>query len=62
VKGVTRRVSVSSRGAQGNNISARYAPSVSGDGRYVAFVSDASNLVPGDTNGTTDVFVRDMVS
>lgn len=33
---------------------------ISGDGRYVAFQSAASNLVSGDTNGRTDVFVRDL--
>lgn len=38
-----------------------FAPSVSGDGRYVAFWALASNLVPGDTNGNADVFVRDIV-
>ncbi len=54
--GVTERVSVSSDGTQGNSIS--YAPSISGDGRYVALSSYASNLVPGDTNGTSDIFVR----
>jgi len=37
-------------------------PSMSADGRYVAFQSDATNLVPGDTNGTSDVFVRDRVT
>jgi len=36
--------------------------SISADGRYVAFLSDATNLVPGDTNGDTDVFVRDRYS
>ncbi|MEU1023985.1 RICIN domain-containing protein [Streptomyces sp. NPDC005904] len=55
--GTTRRVSVSSGGVQGNGWS--FSPSVSGDGRYVAFVSGASNLVPGDTNGADDVFVHD---
>src|SRR5262249_14499666 len=35
--------------------------SISGDGRYVAFGSDAPDLVPGDTNGQWDVFVRDLV-
>src|SRR3981189_1487676 len=35
-------------------------PSISADGRYVAFRSDASNLVPGDTNFLADVFVRDL--
>jgi len=32
------------------------------DGRYVAFISSASNLVPGDTNGIPDIFVRDLVA
>jgi Tol biopolymer transport system component len=36
-------------------------PSISGDGRYVAFDSNADDLVPGDTNGYMDVFVRDRV-
>ncbi len=35
------------------------APAISSDGRYVAFESDASNLVSGDTNSETDVFLRD---
>jgi hypothetical protein len=51
------RVSVDSFGAQANNASKR--PSVSSDGRFVAFESDASNLVSGDTNSSTDIFVRD---
>ena len=34
-------------------------PAISADGRFVAFNSDATNLVPGDTNGARDVFVRD---
>ena len=53
----TERVSVDSAGNQGNGASA--FPSISPDGRFVAFRSDASNLVPGDTNGSMDVFVRD---
>ena len=53
----TVRVSVGAAGVQGNGAS--YQPSISGDGRYVAFVSDASNLVLGDVNGYTDVFGRD---
>jgi hypothetical protein len=53
----TTRVSVRSNGAQGNGASA--APAISGDGRYVVFESQAPNLVSGDTNGTTDVFVHD---
>jgi hypothetical protein len=61
--GTTERVSVDSSGSQGNGSS--YNPSVPGisaDGRYVAFVSYASNLVNGDTNGHSDVFVRDRQS
>ncbi len=59
VTGVTERVSVSSAGAQGSGPS--FFASVSGDGRFVAFGSDAQDLVPGDTNGTRDVFVRDRL-
>jgi Tol biopolymer transport system component len=57
--GTTGRVSVSGTGEQGNGES--FSPVLSADGRYVAFDSDASNLVPGDTNDTNDVFVRDRV-
>ena len=46
--GTTERVSISSGDAQGNNPSFR--PAISAGGRFVAFWSDASNLVPGDTN------------
>jgi Tol biopolymer transport system component len=35
-------------------------PVISADGRYVAFPSLASNLVPGDRNGVSDVFVKDL--
>lgn len=51
-------MSLSSQGIVGNGHSDQ--PWVSGDGRYVAFRSWATNLVPGDTNGDADVFVRDM--
>ena len=51
------RVSLSNSGAQGNDRSSW--PSTSDDGRYVAFYSDATNLVAGDTNGIADIFVRD---
>jgi len=54
----TRRVSVSSRGRQANAESFG-PPSISPDGRYVAFGSLASNLVAGDANDVTDVFVYD---
>ena len=56
--GVTSLVSVSSAGEQGNTYS--YPGSISADGRYVTFWSQATNLVAGDTNGTLDVFVRDL--
>jgi hypothetical protein len=52
----TLRVSVDSAGAQGNDVSS--SPSSSANGRFVAFQSDADNLVPGDTKGFADVFVR----
>jgi Tol biopolymer transport system component len=55
--GETTRVSVSSAGGQGDLSS--YNPSISADGRYVAFESVADNLVAGDTNGCADVFRRD---
>jgi Tol biopolymer transport system component len=57
---VTRRISVGPGGQQANDGSV--APAISADGRYVAFRSYASNLVAGDTNGATDVFVRDRVA
>jgi Tol biopolymer transport system component len=55
--GVTTRVSVASDGTEGNSVSIK--PSISADGRYVAFQSIATNLVSGDTNGTQDIFVHD---
>jgi Tol biopolymer transport system component len=58
--GITERVSVGSAGTAGDSDSA--LASISGDGRFVAFWSFASTLVPGDTNGTSDVFVRDRVA
>src|SRR6185295_15968997 len=55
--GTTERDSVDSGGLQGSNIS--YDPTISADARFVSFLSFSPNLVPGDTNGTNDVFVRD---
>jgi Ca2+-binding RTX toxin-like protein len=54
--GVTERVSVGFDGAEASN---GHGAAVSADGRFVAFSSDASNLVAGDTNDAIDVFVRD---
>jgi hypothetical protein len=57
--GTTTRVSVSSGGVEGNDVSS--GGQISADGRFVAFGSDATNLVVGDTNGVRDVFVHDRV-
>ncbi len=61
VAGVTIRVSVDSLGTEAvGGMSA--SPSLSPDGRYVAFESDATNLVSGDSNGLRDVFLHDTVA
>jgi hypothetical protein len=57
--GATVRVSVPTGGFPQSNEDS-FEPAMSGDGRFVAFLSYASNLVPGDTNGEGDVFVRDI--
>lgn len=63
--GQTTRVSIATDGAQGNGGSGggRLAPDntldISDDGRFVVFESEASNLVPGDTNGVSDIFRHD---
>jgi Tol biopolymer transport system component len=56
--GVTRQISVSSAGTQGNR--AAMLPSISLDGRYITFVAEASNLVSGDGNGVADLFLHDQ--
>ena len=55
--GAVERISLSPSGAQANNNSG--PATISANGRFVAFSSLASNLVAGDTNGVSDVFVRD---
>lgn len=66
--GTTERVSVSSTGEQTGEGRESYLGDISADGRFVAFASNATNLVPGDTNEgsegypDTDVFVRDRVA
>jgi Tol biopolymer transport system component len=56
--GTTRLVSVASDGTQANGSS--FTPSISADGNVIAFRSDATDLVPNDTEGHTDVFVHTM--
>lgn len=61
------RTVLASRGLGGAPANGRsYGPALDGDShhvpRCVAFISDASNLVPGDTNGAADAFVRDLRS
>jgi len=51
-------VSTSSSGQQG--VGAPVSASISADGRYIAFASDATNLVSGDTNSASDIFLRDL--
>jgi Tol biopolymer transport system component len=55
--GRTERISVASDGTPGNWASGQ--PCISADGRYVAFVSSANNLIPGDTNDEWDIFLHD---
>ena len=59
--GATEKVNLTSSGGQ--TVSGpSFEPAISADGRYVAFHSSATDLVPGDTNGKFDVFVRDRVA
>lgn len=63
--GTTKLVSIDSTGTTGGNgdtdsRSLEHSLSMSADGRFIAFVTDASNLVSGDSNVTQDVYVRDM--
>ena len=64
--GTTERVSVSSREEQANGDSSFLGlfqePAISGDGRFVAFASTATNLVARDTNNAEDIFVRDRLN
>jgi len=57
VNGTTTRVSVATGGGQANGSSSN--PAISFDGRYVAFTSTATNLVAGDTNSASDIFLHD---
>jgi Tol biopolymer transport system component len=57
--GTTERVNVGWNGAESDLVSGFFGTSISSDGRFVAFASNSTNLVPGDTNNVADVFVRD---
>jgi hypothetical protein len=57
--GTTVRVSVATGGAQAAG-QGSFGPFISSDGRFVGFYSGATNLVPGDTNGVSDVFIHDV--
>lgn len=63
-KKITTRVSVNSDGSQavGTGAQGSIDPEISADGRYVVFSSKAENLVTGDNNGVSDVFIHDMVT
>ena len=58
--GITRLISVAMDGGFANGASTD--PFMTPDGTCVAFISSASNLVPNDTNGIPDVFVRDLIT
>lgn len=60
LSGSTRRISSGTDGSESDGAS--FSPSISADGRYVAFDSYAGNLSAGDTNGTSDVFLHDLLS
>jgi Tol biopolymer transport system component len=62
VAGTTAQVNVSHDGSQLTMFGVAFAYGLSADGRYVVFGSPASNVVPGDTNNATDIFVRDVVA
>jgi hypothetical protein len=60
VTGQTVRVSIATGGVQANGASS--LATISDDGNFIAFSSSAFNLMPGDANGSSDVFVRDVAN
>ena len=54
--GATTRISISNEGVEADGKSEK--PSISGNGNFIAFTSDATNLVEGDTNGDSDIFIH----
>ena len=59
VTGAVTRVSVDANGAQANGITFQLV--FSPDGSSIVFSSSASNLVPGDTNSASDIFVKEII-
>jgi len=60
--GITTRVNVPPNGTEPSDPFVLSRTAISSDGRYVAFGTDQNDLVPGDTSGNRDVFVRDMLT
>jgi len=60
VKTIITRISVNSFGQEGDGFSIN--PSISAEGRFIAFESNSTNLVPGDTNNSSDIFLRDRLT
>ena len=56
----TERVSISSAGSEGDQVSK--TPSISADGQIIVFASEATNLVDGDTNNFQDIFFHDWLT
>jgi flagellin-like hook-associated protein FlgL len=59
--GQTTRISTTSQGTEATG-GGSYSPQITPDGQYAVFSSDASNLVSGDTNGLTDIFVKNILT
>ncbi len=62
ITGAIQRVNVAADGTQANAGASGENLSISADGNYVVFDSNASNLVVGDTNGTTDIFLKNVTT
>ncbi|NQU49632.1 MAG: PD40 domain-containing protein [Planctomycetes bacterium] len=60
--GVTSRVSVDSSGLEATGVTGSFYPAISADGRFIAFASNAWNLVANDSNNSLDVFVHDQLT
>lgn len=58
--GATNKISVNNAGEEANQRC--WSPNISADGRHIAFATEANNLVPGDTNGKSDIFLRDTLT